>query len=522
MSPVSSNDLPVRPEEPKGVSNRPRYVIAIGALLILIAILLVELARSARASSPTPSASQASHAVAQMSSDSARASHTALASLQDGFASIAQQVEPEVVSIRVDRAVRAPALFQGMGGFFGPFGEWPGVDPSARRSPILHEVGSGSGMIVRSDGWILTNDHVVGDADRVIVKLYDGREFKGSVRRDFRSDIALVKIDADHLPSVRFANSDDVRVGQWAIAFGSPFTLDDTMTVGIISARRRQDSIGVGDRQRFYPSLLQTDASINPGNSGGPLVDIEGRVIGVDVAINSPSGGSVGIGFAIPSNTARDVMQQLIARGEVIRGFLGVVPQALAPADREQYGVRSGGALLQSVSDGTPAQRAGLQPGDVVVRYDGRPVSDDIALREMVSGTAPGRTVSIDIRRDGRDRTVSATVERAPSVPSEASPIPSGSSGTLGVRVQAATSDVVRQLGLPGDVHGVVVTDVQAGSLADEAGLQPGDVIEKANGREVRNEADLRDASRSTKSGHSLALIIARGHSRSLVTIPIP
>lgn len=522
MNAMIPESAPVETEGRKQNTKRARYLIAIGALIVLIAILIVELARSARASSPPANASHTYAAMNVVPVNTNSPSHLALASMQDGFAAIARAVEPAVVSIRVDKSVRAPAVFQGMGSFFRVFGDVPGFPPAQQMPRTFHEVGSGSGMIVRSDGWILTNDHVVGDADRVTVKLSDGREFNGKVRRDFRSDIALVKIDATNLPSVRFGNSDDVRVGQWAIAFGSPFTLDGTMTVGIISARKRQDSIGIGDQQRFYPSLLQTDASINPGNSGGPLVDIEGRVIGIDVAINSPTGGSVGIGFAIPSNTAREVMEQLITRGQVIRGFLGVVPRALTAAERDQFGVQSGGALVQTVSDSTPAERAGLQPGDVILRYDGRPVADDIALRDMVADTAPGKTVSIEVRRNGHERTVQATLDRAPSAPGEASPIPTGSSGMLGLRVQAATPDTLRDLHLPSGARGVVVTDVQNGSLADDAGLQPGDVIMRANGREVASEADLRNASRSTPSGHTLSLVVARGKSRTLVTIPIP
>jgi serine protease Do len=246
---------------------------------------------------------------------------------------------------------------------------------------IRHAEASGSGVIVRSDGYILINDHVVAGADRVTVTLLDGRQFPGKVFRDPKSDLALIKINADNLPAAQLADSDSVRIGQWALAFGSPFALNDTMTVGVVSSLNRREEIGEGGTNRLYPILIQTDASINPGNSGGPLVDVYGRVVGVNVAIESPSGGNVGIGFAIPANTARFIMDQLISKGAVTRGYLGLAPASLSYEDQQRYNIKQG-ALVTEVQDGTPAAKAGFQVEDVIVRYDNKLVAGEATFRD--------------------------------------------------------------------------------------------------------------------------------------------
>ena len=330
-------------------------------------------------------------------------------SIQDAFEKVADKLRPSVVYIRSRQLVSNTAmrgddenpfgfaLPQAPGGGNRQFRAFPQA-PTAR-----HAEASGSGVIVSSDGYILTNDHVVAGADKVTVRLQDGREFVGKVYRDQRSDLALIKVNASNLPSAEFANSEGVKVGQWAIAFGSPFGLSDTMTVGVVSSTKRREDIGSGADQRLYPSLIQTDASINPGNSGGPLVDVYGRIMGINVAIESPSGGNVGIGFAIPSNQARYIMEQLRSKGTVTRGYLGFIPQTLTYDMQQRYGVKEG-ALITLVQSGKPAAQAGLQVEDVVVRYDGQPVTDEASLREMVSRTAPGKQVQLVVKRDGRGK----------------------------------------------------------------------------------------------------------------------
>lgn len=442
-----------------------------------------------------------------------------LADLESGFIAINEKMTPSVVSIRVNKTIKTAGSFQDFGDMFRGF---EGA-PQFRSQPRQFKVnGAGSGVIVRQDGWIMTNDHVVGDADKVTVKLADGRELPGTVRRDFRSDIALVKINASGLVAAELGDSDRVRVGQWAIAFGSPFELDNTMTVGIISAKSREQAIGGRQDQRLYTNLLQTDAAINPGNSGGALVDIRGRLVGINVAIESPSGGSVGVGFAIPINTARDVMDQLISKGKVTRGFLGVVPAPLSYDEKQKYGV-SNGTLIKTVSDNSPASRAGLQPGDVVTRLNGKPVADDAGFRDLIARATPGSKVELTVHRDGRDRMMTATLDTATDRPVEAAPQPEReSAGKLGVRVETLTADNAKKYNMAAGTSGVVIVEVQPGSPADEAGLQPGTVIMRANGRDVKSPEDLGAVTKGLKSGDSVNLVVLAEKARSLVTVKIP
>ena len=350
--------------------------------------------------------------------------------IQSNFEQVADKLRPTIVFIKCQLGGRSPMDVRESGmdpdSPFGvpPKGDPREEDPRFRRPGGRPAEASGSGVIVRSDGYILTNDHVVAEARRVTVRLQDGREFEGRVMRDFRSDLAVIKIDAHDLPTAEFADSDRVQIGQWAIAFGSPFGLTDTMTTGIVSSAHRQEAIGNGSEGRFYASLLQTDASINPGNSGGPLVDIYGRIIGINVAIESPSGSSAGIGFAIPSNTARYVVDQLISKGTVTRGFLGMAPVTPTYADKQRCEVTQG-ALVQSVNPGTPAEQAGLRAGDMIVRYNGETVTDDAQLRDLVSRTAPGQQVEIVVKRDHSLHTLRATVTAAPETPDAAPKAPS-------------------------------------------------------------------------------------------------
>jgi serine protease Do len=383
-------------------------------------------------------------------------------SIQEDFEKVAQALRPSVVSIVSREPVRTPTLRQGSDQGDNPFGfqfpQFPNIPggpqfrfvPPGQDNPQFpqHAEASGSGVIVRSDGYILTNDHVVAGADKVTVTLLDGRSFVGQVKRDPQSDLAVVKIDTDNLPAAQFANSDDVKVGEWALAFGSPFTLNDTMTVGVISSLNRHATIGDGGDVRYYPTLLQTDASINPGNSGGPLVDVFGRVVGINVAIESPTGGNVGIGFAIPANSARYIMDQLISNGKVTRGYLGLVPASLSYEDQKQYGEKQG-VLVSGVVDGAPAGKAGLQVQDVITSFDGKPVVDEAQFRDLVARTAPGTTVPVVIHRDGQDQTLQVTVGKLPERQTAAAPQPPAATqktrGKLGVEIGDASDPNIRQ-----------------------------------------------------------------------------
>jgi len=462
-------------------------------------------------------------------------------STQNSFEQVADKLRPSVVFIQSRQAAKSPTMLRqgaddGDGGFVFPFQGGPGngipgfprngqpfgMQPSYPRRAVA----SGSGVIVRGDGYILTNDHVVNGADKVTVRLQDGREFVGQVRRDFKSDLALVKIPANNLPAVEIGDSDKVKIGQWAIAFGSPFGLSDTMTVGVVSSLHRQEAIGEGTDGRFYSSLIQTDASINPGNSGGPLVDIYGRIVGVNVAIESPSGTNAGIGFAIPANTAKYIVDQLINKGSVTRGFLGLVPVTPTYEDKQRYGVTEG-AVVRAVDDNTPAQRAGFQVGDVIVRFNGKPVTDDAMLRDMVARSQPGTRVDMIVKRDGSEKSLTPTIEAGPAEKVAAADQPADKEtprGKLGVQVaNASDADVRQQLGLKDTVkNGAVIVSVMPGSPAQEAGLQPGDLVTRLDGKPVADAAQLTEVARTLKPGSTVPAVVRRqstpeGHAQTLL-----
>ena len=457
--------------------------------------------------------------------------------LQNSFEEIADTLRPSVVFIKSTKSVNVPAGFQGMsdeqdpqsspfpfngqGGrqfrFNAPGGGQLNVPPSFSQK----QNASGSGVIIREDGYILTNDHVVEGADKVTVRLQDGREFVGKVKRDYRSDLALVKIEATGLPKAELADSDKLHIGQWAIAFGSPFGLKDTMTVGIVSSLHRSEAIG----GRMYPSLIQTDASINPGNSGGPLVDIYGRVIGINVAIESPSGTNAGIGFTIPSNTAKYIADELIAKGSITRGFLGLVPAEATYQEKKALGIERG-AMVKSVNDGTPAQQAGIQAGDVIVRYNDKIVEDDVNLRDLISRTAPNERVKIVVNRDGKEQTLTATIgeARAMRVSANEAPVPKATTnGKLGIQIANVDDPRVKEMfNLKGDLkEGAVIVNVSPGSPAAEAGIVPGDVVTRLNGKTIKDAAQLSESARNLKEGSSVSAIIRRSSPEATQSIQV-
>jgi serine protease Do len=351
--------------------------------------------------------------------------------------------------------------------------------------------GLGSGFIIDPTGHIVTNHHVVEGAALIEVTLADGRTFPAKlVGSDPETDLALLKIDATRLPTIPLGSSSALRVAEPVMAIGNPFGLDHTVTVGIISGTGRV--IGVGR----YDDFLQTDAAINPGNSGGPLINTRGEVVGINSAIASRSGGFQGIGFAIPIDLARPILRQLQATGRVTRGWLGIGIQALTPELAQSFGLAgTQGALVTSVTEESPASRAGVRSGDVIVRYDGKPVESPRALPPLVANTEVGKAVDLGIVRDGTAQTLSVTVGKlADTREARAGSGPEGrATERLGLELQPLTPELARRLGVKGD-RGVVVTDVRPDSPAAQAGIAPGDVIREVNRRPVKGLEEVEQA----------------------------
>jgi len=392
-----------------------------------------------------------------------------------------------------------------------------------RAQPTLRLTALGSGFIIDPSGLVVTNNHVVANATDIQVTLNDGKVLPATlVGRDEQTDLALLKVDAGHpLTAVAFGDSDATKVGDWVIAVGNPFGLGGTVTAGIISARQRDLHAGPAD------DYLQIDASINQGNSGGPTFDMNGHVIGINTAIYTPNGGSVGIGFAIPSNVAKPVIAQLRTGGHVVRGWLGVQIQQLTPGLADAFGLDAPqGALIAEVMPKSPAAAAGLQPGDVILAHDGKPVGE---LRDLTTASASakiGSKLTLEVLRDGQRYGVPVVVAELPPDEPEQHPVAQATpqpSGTGGLRMAVLTPALRRRYGIPGEVQGVLVTGVAETSAAAELGLQPGDIIEQVNGRRIVTPKDIAVAAAAAgKSGRrTIALLINRQGEKEFVALPV-
>jgi serine protease Do len=437
------------------------------------------------------------------------------------FAPVVKKVAPGVVKIVMTSKLSGATVPDGFGfddpfwrRFFGvPFGR----QMPNRQFSVPRQHGLGSGVIVTKDGYILTNNHVVDNAEELKVTLQDGREFTAKViGRDPKSDVAVIKIDAKDLPVVSMADSEKVQVGDVVLAIGNPFGVGQTVTTGIVSATGR-GNLGIED----YEDFIQTDAAINPGNSGGALVDIEGRLIGINTAIFSGSGGNQGIGFAIPSDLARTVMDSLIKHGHVTRGYLGVMIQDVTPALAKEFRLKdSTGALVGDVVPKGPADKAGFKNGDVVLEYNGKKVPDSRRLRLAVGGTKPGTTVPVKILRDGSTRNLEVTVQQLPGSEqlAQSSTPNSGDNGTLnGVTVSDLDQQTRQELKVPDSVNGAVITEVQPDSPAADAGLKQGDVIQEINRRPVKTAEEAVRLTENTKDKVTLLRIWSNGGSHYVV-----
>lgn len=426
----------------------------------------------------------------------------------EGWVHLARELKPAVVNVSTRRTVDAP---EGMG---NPYGDDERFNQFFRHffgnQPRRPARSLGSGFIINAAGHILTNNHVVANASEVRVKLSDGRELPAKVLgRDPKTDLALLKVEATGLPVIPLGNSGELQVGEPVMAIGNPFGLAQTVTTGIVSATGRV--IGEGP----YDNFIQTDASINPGNSGGPLINTRGQAVGINTAIFTQTGGSVGIGFAIPVDLAKTVVTQLATSGHVVRGYLGVSIQGMTADLAKSFGIpETTGALVSSVVEGSPAAKAGVKPGDVIVEYNGRKVARSEDLPRAVAETAVGREVPMTVMRDGKPVTLRPVITRLDDTDA---PRAAGARGTreskttLGLSLQPLTPAEARERGL-GDRGGVLVREVQDGSPAANAGLRSGDVISEINRTPVKNADDVKQAmDRRAKDKPALFLVHRNG-----------
>ncbi|MET0026026.1 MAG: DegQ family serine endoprotease [Candidatus Thiodiazotropha sp.] len=444
------------------------------------------------------------------------------------FASVARSVSPSVVFIQVETTAQQPSnINQGM-----PFSQpWPFGDDMLKRffgdqyhgSPHMtprqsqpqqrRAIGQGSGFIFATqDGllsdksYILTNNHVVENADKIRVKLQDGREFEAKVTgRDPQSDVAVIEIPTGGVPALNWGDSAELEVGEWVVAIGNPFGLSHTLTVGVVSAKGRT-GVGIND----YEDFIQTDAAINPGNSGGPLVNLDGQVVGMNTAIFSRSGGYMGVGFAIPSNLARAIANQLIERGSVTRGFLGIVIQQLTPELAESFAIEPGqGILVAQVSEDSPASRAGIKQGDVILNYQGKPVSSVGNFRNQVALTPPGESAQLGILRDGKSMQLDVSIGEL-TQDKRIAQNGTQTADELGLTVQTLTPELADQFGARAG-EGVVVSEVRPGSIAALAGIDPGTVILQANRRSLSSAAEFEQAVNQSRGQKRILLLIRKG-----------
>ena len=441
--------------------------------------------------------------------------------LTSSFAPVVKRVAPSVVNvftstkakqISQSRSPRAEDEF-----FRRFFGDDLDRSLPRRGFHVPKQQGLGSGVVVTEDGYILTNNHVVDNADEVKVAFSsDGREYTAKVvGKDAKSDIAVLKIEADHLSFLQLADSDKIEVGDLVLALGNPFGVGQTVTMGMVSA------VGRGNMGLDYEDFIQTDAAINPGNSGGALVDTEGRLIGINTAILSRSGGNQGIGFAVPVNLARNVMESLVKNGRVVRGFMGVNIQDLTPALAGEFKLKEhSGALVAEVTPNSPAEKAGLKSGDIILEFDGKLVPDSRHLKLRVSQTPPGTKTPVKILRDGAQKTVDVTLKEIPRSEqmAKADNEKAAPGDALdGVAVGDLDSAARAQLSVPKDLKGALVTSVDEASAAYEAGLREGDVIREINRQPVQNADEAVKLSENVKDKKILLKVWSKGGSRYVV-----
>jgi serine protease Do len=461
-------------------------------------------------------------ALAQGRTDAAR-------QLSKAFSDTAKSAMPAVVSIKVEKTVPADQMM-GSGNpfeqFNDPFGglnddflrRFFGGQMPQRQAPQKYvERGQGSGFIISPDGYILTNNHVVGDVDKITVELKDGRKFTDAkvIGTDPDTEVALIKIPGSDFPVLPMGDSDKIEIGDWVVAIGNPFGLSETVTVGVVSAKGRSD-LHIAN----YESFIQTDAAINPGNSGGPLIDLDGRAIGINTAIYSQAGGYMGIGFAIPINMARAIEEQLKSGGKVVRGYLGLYGQNITPDMAELMGLKSPeGVVVAQVEPGSPADKGGLKGHDVIVEMNGKKVESYDRFRNEIAMMKPGNTVRLNILRDNKPMELTITLGERPSTTVQVEKQDAEPQQSLGITVQNLTKDLADQFKYPVG-EGVIVSQVTPGGPAADQGIQAGDLILSVNGQKVNSVSEFADAVRQAKPKGKVLFLLKRGEGSQFVVVP--
>jgi serine protease Do len=457
----------------------------------------------------------------------AQSSAKAAKELSSAFSTVAKTAMPAVVSIKIEKAVEVgPMAFGSPFGFNDPFGLFDDellrkffgdrLPPQRQTPRKFYQRGQGTGFIISKDGYILTNNHVVGDVDKITVELQDGRKFENAklIGTDPDSEVALIKIGGDNFPVLPLGDSDKIEIGDWVVAIGNPFGLSETVTVGVISAVGRSNV-----HIAAYEDFIQTDAAINPGNSGGPLINLDGQVIGINTAIMSESGGYMGIGFAIPVNMARSIEEQLKTRGKVTRGYLGIYGQDVTADIAGLLQLKtSKGVIVAMVEKGSPAEKAGIQSHDVILEMNGKNIESYDTFRNDIAMLEPGSKVRFLVMRDGKTHEVAVTLTERPTEVAKAAPAEQKQSQeTLGIEVQNLTKDLAEQFGYPLG-EGVIVTVVTPGSPAAEAGIQPGDLIQSVNRQSINSVDEFERAVRRTNDNKVL-LLVRRGEYSQFIVV---
>ncbi len=448
--------------------------------------------------------------------------------LSSAFATAAKQAMPAVVSIKVEKTITTSQLSpdQQLNDPFGLFGNdflrqfFGDQIPQQLQTPRKYiEEGQGSGFIISKDGYILTNNHVVGDVDKITVELKDGRKFTNAkvIGSDPGTEVALIKIEGNDFPVLPMGSSKNTEIGDWVIAIGNPFGLSETVTVGVISAVGRSN-VGIAT----YEDFIQTDAAINPGNSGGPLINLDGQAIGINTAIYSESGGYMGIGFAIPIDMARSIEEQLKENGKIIRGYLGLAAQDVTPDMAELLGLKNDkGIIITTIVKDSPADKAGLMSHDIILEMDGKQIKTYDDFRNDVANMKPDSKIDLTISREGKTQNITVTLaERPPDGVTKTRPKAQPKSReSLGIEVQNVTSDIARQLNIAAG-EGVVVTYVAQASPAYYAGIQAGDVIESVDKQNVNSVDEFENAMDKVK-GNKILLLVKHGELSRFVVVQL-